>query len=206
MKAVFQEKSTHIHAKVQWSLFTTEVENWTSNCTQLYFVESIRKHFVLTDKTGSCCNGGLHSLFTSCNGLRPVFWTLSRSRNVAVTTQLHCEVDACNVCMYSDPWKYVSGSSKFGERFLCCSHILALIFVDLWGQVVWIRLWHQYYRIICANVGKKPARNSAIFHHRFSLFTICSCRFCSIPWSDISFRNNFFHSGIWFWHKINQEF
>ena len=42
MTAVFQEKSTHIHAKVQWSLFTTEVENWTSNCTQLYFVESIR--------------------------------------------------------------------------------------------------------------------------------------------------------------------
>ena len=59
-------------------LFTTEVEiNWTSDCTQLYFVESIRKHFVLTDKTGSCCNGGLHSLFKSCSGLRCVFCTLS---------------------------------------------------------------------------------------------------------------------------------
>ena len=38
---------------------------------------------------------------------------------------------ACNVCMYRDRWKYVSGSSKFGERFLCRSHIFALIFVDL---------------------------------------------------------------------------
>ena len=31
--------------------------------TQLYFVESIHKNFVLTDGTGSYCNGGLHSLF-----------------------------------------------------------------------------------------------------------------------------------------------
>ena len=38
------------------------------------FVESIRKHFVLTDETGRCCNRGLHSLFTSCSGLRSVFW------------------------------------------------------------------------------------------------------------------------------------
>ena len=41
-------------------LFTTEVENCTSNCTQLYFVESIRKNFVLRDETGSCCNRELH--------------------------------------------------------------------------------------------------------------------------------------------------
>ena len=34
-------------------------------------------------------------------------------------------------CTYSDRWKYVSGSSKLGERFLCRSHILALICVDL---------------------------------------------------------------------------
>ena len=34
-----------------------QVENCTSNCTQLYFVESIRKNFVLTDGTGSFCNG-----------------------------------------------------------------------------------------------------------------------------------------------------
>ena len=68
-------------------------------------------------------------------------------------------------CTYSDRWKYVSG----GERFLCRSHILALIFVDLWSQVVWGRLWHRYHRIICANVGKKPARNSDIFHHRLQL-------------------------------------
>ena len=47
-----------------------QVENYTSNCTQLYFVESIRKNFVLTDGTGSFCNGGLHSLFASCSGLR----------------------------------------------------------------------------------------------------------------------------------------
>ena len=75
--------------EVQWSLLTTEVENWTSRCTQLYFVESICKHFVLTDETGSCCNGGLHSLLTRCSGLRSVFWTLSWSRNVAVTTLLY---------------------------------------------------------------------------------------------------------------------
>ena len=58
-------------------LFTTEVEiNWTSDCTQMYFVESIRKNFVLTDWFGSYCNGGLHSPFTSRSGLRSVFWTL----------------------------------------------------------------------------------------------------------------------------------
>ena len=56
-------------------LFTTEVENWTSNYTQLYFVESIRKNVVLTDETGSYCNGGRHSLFTSCSGVRSVLWT-----------------------------------------------------------------------------------------------------------------------------------
>ena len=42
-------------------LFTTEVEiNWTSDCTQLYFVESIRKNFIVSDGTDSYCNGGLH--------------------------------------------------------------------------------------------------------------------------------------------------
>ena len=56
---------THIHANLQYEkyvhgLFTTEVENCTSNCTQLYFVESIRKNFVLRDETGSCCNRELH--------------------------------------------------------------------------------------------------------------------------------------------------
>ena len=65
-----------------------QVENCTSNCTQLYFVESIRKNFVLTEGTGSCCNGGLHSPFTRCSGLRSVFWTLSWSRNAAATTWL----------------------------------------------------------------------------------------------------------------------
>ena len=30
---------------------------------------------MLTDGTGRYCNGGLHSLFTSCGGLRSVFWT-----------------------------------------------------------------------------------------------------------------------------------
>ena len=48
-------------------LFTTDVQNWTSNCTQLYFVDSIRKNCVLTGGTGSYCNGGLHPLFTSCS-------------------------------------------------------------------------------------------------------------------------------------------
>ena len=50
-------------------LFTTEVENWTSDSTQLYIVESIRKNFVVTVGTGSYCNGGLHSPFTSRSGL-----------------------------------------------------------------------------------------------------------------------------------------
>ena len=81
MKAVLQEKSTHIHARVQWSntfmVCLLQVENCTSNCTQLYFVESIRKNFVLRDETGSCCNRELHSLFTSCSGLRSVFWSYS---------------------------------------------------------------------------------------------------------------------------------
>ena len=38
---------------------------------------------------------------------------------------------ACNLRMYSDRWKYVSGSSKFGERFLSRNHISALKFVGL---------------------------------------------------------------------------
>ena len=56
--------------------------------SSVYFVESTRKNFVLTDRTGSRCSEGLHSLFTSCSGLRSVFWTLSWSRNAAVTTWL----------------------------------------------------------------------------------------------------------------------
>ena len=55
-------------------VFTTEVK--LIDCTRLYFVESIRKNFVLTDGTGSYCNGGLHSHFTSRSGLRSVLWTL----------------------------------------------------------------------------------------------------------------------------------
>ena len=31
---------------------------------------------MLTDGTGSYCNGGLHSLFTSRSGLRSDFWNL----------------------------------------------------------------------------------------------------------------------------------
>ena len=58
-------------------LFTTEVEiNSTSDCTQLYFVESIRKNFIVTDGTDSYCNGGLCSPLASRRGLRSVFWTL----------------------------------------------------------------------------------------------------------------------------------
>ena len=143
--------------------------NSTSNCTQLYFVETIRKNFMFTDGTGSCCNGELHSLLTSCSGLRSVFWTFMIKKCCGNDVACICEVVACNLCTYSDRWKYVSGSSKSAERFLCPSHTLALIFVDLWSRVVWSRLWHRYYRIICANVGKKPARNSDIFHHRLQL-------------------------------------
>ena len=89
-------------------LFTTKVEiNWTSDCTQLYFVESIRKNFVLTDGTGSYCNGGLHSLFTSRSGLRSVFWTLLWPRNAAVTTWLYLRSCRNFICTYSDRWKYI---------------------------------------------------------------------------------------------------
>ena len=126
-----------------------QVKNCTSNCTQLYFVESIRKNFVLTEGTGSCCNGGLHSPFTSCSGLRSVFRTLSWSKKCCGNdVACICEVVACNLCTYSDRWKYVRSSSKSEERFLCRSHTLALIFVDWWSRVVWNRLWHRYYRII----------------------------------------------------------
>ena len=98
---------------------------------RLSFVESIR-NFVHTDRTGSYCNGGLHSLFTSCSGLRSVlldFFMIRKccGNEVAVFAKL----SHVNLCTYSDRWKYVSGSSKFGERFPCRSHILALIFVDL---------------------------------------------------------------------------
>ena len=72
------------------SLFTTEVENCTSVCTQLYCVESIRI-FVLTDATGSYCKGGLHSLLARRSGLRSVFWTFSRSRNAVLSTWLHLQ-------------------------------------------------------------------------------------------------------------------
>ena len=87
-----KKKSTHIHARLQWRntfmVCLLQVENCTSNCTQLYFVESIRKNFVVTDGTGTFCNGGLHSLFSSCSGLKSVFWTLSWSRNAVATTWL----------------------------------------------------------------------------------------------------------------------
>ena len=78
-------------------LFTTEVEiNWTSDCTQLYFVESIRKNFIVTDGTDSYCNGGLHSLFTSCSGLRSVFWTIMIKKcwgnDVAAFAKLRCRM------------------------------------------------------------------------------------------------------------------
>ena len=43
---------------------------------ELYFVESIRKNFIVTDGTDSFCNGGLHSLLTNRSGLRSVFWTI----------------------------------------------------------------------------------------------------------------------------------
>ena len=118
-------------------LFTTDVENWTSNCRQLYFVESIRKNFVLADGTGSYCNGGLHSHFTSRSGFRSVFWTYYLiillflimikkccGNDVAAFAKLS---HVTFICTYSDRRKYVSG----GEKFLCRSHILALIFVDL---------------------------------------------------------------------------
>ena len=176
MKAVLPEKSTHIHARVQrrntFMVCLLQVENCTSNCTQLYFVESIRKSFVLTDGTGSCCNGGLLSLFTSCSGLRSVFWTLSWSRDAAVTTSLPFAKlsHVTYVRTATDGNMSVVAQSKSGEMFLCPSHTLALIFVDLWSRVVWSRLWHRYYRIICANVGKKT---SAKLWHLWSSLTAC---------------------------------
>ena len=76
-----------------------------------------------------------------------------------------------SLCTYSDRWKYVSGSSKLGERFLCRSHILALILVDLWSQVVWRRFWHWYYRIICGRVGKNQCETLTSFIIVYRLYT-----------------------------------
>ena len=174
-------------------LFTTEVEiNWTSDCTQLYFAESIRKNFVVTDRTDSYCTRGLHSLFTSRSGLRSVFWSLSVMIKKCCCNDVAAFAKLSDVTLYartSDRWKYVSG----GERFLCRSHILALIFVDSWSEVVWGRLWHRYHRIICANVEKNQPETLTSFIIVGSLFATYSGRFCTISWSEISFWNNFFH-------------
>ena len=71
---LFYRKSQHIFMRTYnerncscFVYYRCRKLNITSNCTQLYFVESIRKNFVLTDGTGSYCNGGLHSLLTSCS-------------------------------------------------------------------------------------------------------------------------------------------
>ena len=59
-------------------LFTTEVENCTSNCTQLYFVESIRKNFMLTDGIAAVVmEDFIHFLQAAVVFKRSVFWTLS---------------------------------------------------------------------------------------------------------------------------------
>ena len=166
-------------------LFTTEVEiNWTSDCKQLYFVESIRKNFVLTDRTGSYCNGGLHSLFTSCRGLRSV---------------------ACNLCTHSDQWKSVSGNSKFEERFLCCHHILTFMF--FWfvksGGLKKVML-----SILPNALCKCWKKTSVKLWNLSSSFTAClqPAAIDFVPELDqISLGDNFFHSGIYFWHKIVQE-
>ena len=49
---------------------------------QLDFVESIFSNVVLTDGTGSFCNGVLHSLFNHRNGSISVVWTLWWSKTV----------------------------------------------------------------------------------------------------------------------------
>ena len=147
-------------------LFTKEVENWTSDCTQLYFVESIRKNFVLTDGTGSYCNGGLHSLFYKPQWFKICFLgfiMIKKRCDVAAFAKLsHVTLHARTV---------TDGNLSVVEkgRFFCRSHILALIFVDLWSQVVWGRLWHRYHRIIWANVGK----NSPKLWHLSSSFAAC---------------------------------
>ena len=83
---------------------------------------------MLTDGTGSYCNGGLHSHFTSRSGLRSVldFIMIKKccGNDVAAFAKL------LHVTLYARTatgGKYVGG----GEKFLCRSHILALIFVDL---------------------------------------------------------------------------
>ena len=195
MKAVLQEKSTHSCERTMKEyvrgLFTTKVGiNWTSDYTQLYFVESIRKNFVLTDGTGSYCNGGLHSLFYKPQWFKICFLgfiMIKKRCDVAAFAKLsHVTLHARTV---------TDGNLSVVEkgRFFCRSHILALIFVDSWSQVVWGRLWHRYHRIICANVGKNQPETLTSFIVVGRLFTTYCGRFCTISWSEISLWNNFFH-------------
>ena len=96
--------------------------------TQLYFVESIRKKFIVTDGTDSYCNGGLHSLY------KPQWFKICFLDFIMIKKCCGNDVAAfaklSHVTLYARTatgGKYVGG----GEKFLCRSHILALIFVDL---------------------------------------------------------------------------
>ena len=86
-RMLFYRKSQHTfmacNANIHW-------KNTLMICLiqkQLDFVESIFSNVVLTDGTGSFCNGVLHSLFNHRNGSISVVWTLWWSKTV--TTWLH---------------------------------------------------------------------------------------------------------------------
>ena len=91
-----------------------------------------------------------------------------------------CEVVACNLCTDSDRWKYVSGSSKSGKRFLCRSHTLVLIFVEVgWFEVGYgIDITEQFVQMLEKKQNQRETLTSLIIV--FSLFTIYSRRFCTI--------------------------
>ena len=57
---------------------------------------------------------------------------------------------------------------------------LALIFPDLWSQMVW--LWHWYYRTICANVWKTKRTKLTSFVIVYSFLPSCSGRFGTRTW------------------------
>ena len=82
LRTLFYRKSQHTlmacKANIHWN-------NTLMICLiqkQLDFVESIFSNVVLTDGTGSFCNGVLHSLSNHRNGSISVVWTLWRSKTV----------------------------------------------------------------------------------------------------------------------------
>lgn len=109
--------------------------------------------------TGSHCDEGLHSIFTSSIGSRFKNCCLDSFRiNNCCSNDVAAFAKIVNVWIFSDR-RHASGSSKFGSRIRYRGQILALLFLNLWSQMIWRRLWHWHYRIVCANIGDKTPRN-----------------------------------------------